>query len=83
MRLALLRTTARPAPRRAPTCEVEVMTVLWIILAIIWVALFIFLGISTLRRGHWVMFIIGIFIPLFWIIGALIPPTEEAIIEEI
>jgi hypothetical protein len=25
-----------------------------------------------------VMFIIGIFIPLFWIIGALIPPTPAA-----
>jgi hypothetical protein len=42
--------------------------------AIIWILLFIFLGIRTLRRGHWVMFIIGIFFPLFWIIGALIPP---------
>jgi hypothetical protein len=24
------------------------------------------------------MFIIGLFIPLFWIIGALIPPTASA-----
>jgi len=24
------------------------------------------------------MFIIGIFIPLFWIIGALMPPTQAA-----
>ena len=40
---------------------------------LIWLALLIFLGIRTLRRGHWVMFLIGLFIPLFWIIGALIP----------
>ena len=46
--------------------------------AIIWILLFLFLGIRTLRRGHWVMFIIGIFFPLFWIIGALIPPTPAA-----
>ncbi len=28
------------------------------------------------RKGHWVMFIIGIFIPLFWIIGALLPAKQ-------
>jgi hypothetical protein len=48
-----------------------------IIAGVIWLLLFIFLGIRTLRRGHWVMFIIGIVIPLFWIIGALIPPTAS------
>jgi hypothetical protein len=40
---------------------------------LLWLALLIFLGIRSLRRGHWVMFLIGLFIPLFWIIGALIP----------
>jgi hypothetical protein len=29
----------------------------------------------TLRKGHWVMFVLGIFLPLFWLIGAVIPPT--------
>lgn len=33
------------------------------------------LGFLTLRKGHWVMFIFGIFLPFFWLIGALIPPT--------
>jgi hypothetical protein len=50
----------------------------WVVVGIIWLILFIFLGIRTLRRGHWIMFIIGLFIPLFWIIGALIPPTASA-----
>lgn len=36
------------------------------------------LGLMTLRKGHWVMFLIGIFIPLFWLVGALIPPTATA-----
>jgi hypothetical protein len=40
----------------------------------IYVVLLITLGIISIRKGHWVMFIIGIFIPLFWIIGALLPP---------
>ncbi len=45
---------------------------------VIYIALLIVLGITCLRKGHWVMFIIGIFFPLFWIIGAVMPPTESA-----
>ena len=45
---------------------------------VIYIALLIVLGITSLRKGHWVMFIIGIFFPLFWIIGAVMPPTESA-----
>ncbi|HWW44201.1 MAG TPA: hypothetical protein VN180_03950 [Acidimicrobiia bacterium] len=40
---------------------------------IIWLVLLITLGVLCLRKGHWVMFIIGLFIPLFWLIGAVIP----------
>jgi hypothetical protein len=46
--------------------------------ALVWILLLIFLGIRTLRKGHWVMFIIGIFIPIFWVIGALSPATADA-----
>ena len=41
--------------------------------AAIYLVLLIVLGVVSLRKGHWVMFIIGIFIPLFWLIGALLP----------
>jgi hypothetical protein len=44
--------------------------------AFLYFVLLFVLGLSCLRKGHWVMFIIGIFMPLFWIIGALIPPTR-------
>jgi hypothetical protein len=40
---------------------------------VIYFILLITLGLISLRKGHWVMFIIGIFIPLFWFIGAIIP----------
>ena len=40
---------------------------------LLWLTLLIFLGIRTLRRGHWVMFLIGLLLPIFWLIGALIP----------
>ena len=45
---------------------------------LLYVILLITLGILSIRKGHWVMFIIGIFIPIFWIIGALLPPTRSA-----
>jgi putative copper export protein len=41
--------------------------------SIIYFVLLLTLGLISLRKGHWVMFIIGIFLPLFWFIGALLP----------
>jgi hypothetical protein len=49
---------------------------MYIGLAILYFVLLITLGVMTLRKGHWVMFIIGIFLPLFWIVGAVIPPVR-------
>ncbi len=45
--------------------------------AVIYVVLLLTLGFFSLRKGHWVMFIIGIFFPLFWLIGALIPAKDR------
>ncbi len=45
---------------------------------ILYVVLFIVLGITSIRKGHWIMFLIGIFLPIFWIIGALMPPTRPS-----
>ena len=45
---------------------------------LLYIVLLVTLGIFSLRKGHWVMFVIGIFLPLFWAIGAVIPPTEAA-----
>ena len=44
-------------------------------LAIIWVIVFVMFAFTALRKGHWIMFIVGFLLPIFWIIGALIPPT--------
>jgi hypothetical protein len=40
----------------------------------IYVVLLITLGVLTIRKGHWVMFILGLFLPVFWLIGALMRP---------
>lgn len=41
--------------------------------AAIYLVLLITLGIFSIRKGHWVMFLIGFIIPIFWLIGALLP----------
>jgi len=47
------------------------------LLGAIYVVLMITLGVLSIRKGHWVMFIIGIFLPLFWLIGAVLPPRRR------
>ena len=51
---------------------------IYIGVGILWFVLMVTLGFLTLRKGHWVMFIIGLFLPLFWLIGAVIPPRRAA-----
>jgi hypothetical protein len=51
---------------------------LWIGLGLLYFILLVTLGVMSLRKGHWVMFIFGIFLPLFWLIGALMPPRGQA-----
>jgi len=47
---------------------------LWITTGgIIYFVLLVTLGIISIRKGHWVMFLVGLVFPLFWLIGALLP----------
>jgi hypothetical protein len=41
--------------------------------AILYFVLIVTLGVMTIRKGHWVIFVIGIFLPFFWLIGAVMP----------
>jgi len=45
---------------------------------ILYFILIVTLGVLTIRKGHWVIFIIGIFLPFFWLIGALLPSRRGA-----
>jgi hypothetical protein len=54
------------------------VTFLWILLAIIYVACWLYFGLTTFRKGHFWMFWIGFFFPILWIVGALIAPTPRA-----
>jgi hypothetical protein len=51
-------------------------TAVWAVLGVVYVVLLITLGIAAIRKGHWIMFLIGIFVPVFWIVGGLMPPTR-------
>ena len=50
---------------------------LWFALAAIYLTALIFLGLSTLRKGHTVLFWLGIIFPILWIVGALMAPTQR------
>jgi hypothetical protein len=34
----------------------------------------------TFSKGHWILGILGIFFPFLWLIGAVLPPTEAAVL---
>jgi hypothetical protein len=53
-------------------------TFLWIVLSVLYLTLFVLLGIATLRKGHYVLFFVGIIFPVLWIVGALLGPTQAA-----
>jgi hypothetical protein len=44
--------------------------------ALIYIVLIVSMGMTTLRNGHGWLFFFGIFMPLLWIVGALIRPAE-------
>ena len=50
----------------------------WGLPGIIYLVLLFTLGIMTFRKGHWVLCIIGIFFPILWIIGAILPGRRYA-----
>ncbi len=53
-------------------------TILWLLLAVFYITLFVTLALTTLRKGHVLLFWVGIIFPVLWIIGALIAPTARA-----
>ncbi len=46
-------------------------------LGLLYILVFLILGLRSIKHGHWIMFLIGIPIPLFWVIGGLMPPVDR------
>jgi hypothetical protein len=51
------------------------VTFLWIALAVLYFTLLVSLGLTTFRKGHTVLFWVGIIFPVLWIVGAIMEPT--------
>jgi len=47
-------------------------------LGVLYIVLLVWLGLATLRKGHTILFVLGIFFPLLWIVGAVMAPTSTA-----
>ena len=50
------------------------MTFLWIVLGVLYIMLWLTLGMTTLRKGHKALFWFGIIFPVLWIVGAIMQP---------
>ena len=50
-------------------------------LFVIYVACIFTVAVITFRNGHWILGILGIFFPIFWLIGVILPPTSTAVLE--
>ena len=48
--------------------------ILWITLGSIYVVCLFTVCVLTFRKGHTALGILGIFLPLLWLIGAVLPP---------
>ena len=42
-------------------------------LGVLYLVLLFTVAIMTFRKGHWVLGLIGFFIPILWLIGAVLP----------
>ena len=51
--------------------------ILWLLIAAVYIALFVTIALATLRKGHYVLFWVGIIFPVLWIFGALMAPAAQ------
>ena len=45
----------------------------YFVLAVLYFACLFFFGVRTFQRGYLVLGVLGIFLPLLWIVGGLLP----------
>ena len=42
---------------------------------ILYIVLVVTIGLTCIRKGHWVMFLLGLGFPVLWLIGAIMAPV--------
>ena len=48
--------------------------ILWLLLAAVYIVLCITFGVMTWKGRHYVLFVAGFVLPLFWLVGGFIKP---------
>jgi hypothetical protein len=51
-------------------------TIWYIGAGVLYLVLLFTVAILTFRKGHWILGLIGIFFPILWIVGAVLPPAR-------
>ncbi len=46
-------------------------------LGVLYLVLLFTVAVITFRKGHWVLGLIGIFIPILWVLGAILPAKRR------
>jgi len=46
-------------------------------MGVIYLVLILTLGILSFRKGHWILGLIGFFIPVVWLLGAILPARRR------
>jgi hypothetical protein len=46
-------------------------------LGVLYLVLLLTVAVMTFRKGHWVLGLIGFFIPILWLIGAVLPARRR------
>ena len=44
---------------------------------IFYLVLLFTMGVMTIRNGHWLLFICGLVLPVFWLVGGVMRPTAR------
>ena len=57
-------------------------TILIAVLVAVYITCLFTVAAVTFRNGRWILGILGIFFPIFWLIGAVLAPTPAAILNE-
>lgn len=53
----------------------------WFWISLTYVVCLVFFGLTALRKGHTALFMIGFFVPVLWIVGAFLHPTNAVATE--
>ena len=48
------------------------------LIGVIYIFLIVTIAVMTFRKGHWILGLLGFFLPFLWIIGALMGPTHRS-----